>query len=264
LLVIKQRSDKLGIYNTQYESYYSKFTGNKRGYNPYAGNIRGNNRVGKSKLNGSYFAKRFLRELIGVFFMLMLVLMCKAIVTPQTMAAYQYSKNIVNTNYDYTYLVDKIKSINITSINDLQGKLQDFIETLKIRISGGETIKDKVKNNFILPVNGEVMLDDGKNGVNIAAFEGSKVIAAYDGTVKEVGEKRELGKYILIDHGNGIESKYSYLSEIDAKKDNEVKKGDLIGKSGDSHKSTSPSLHFDLYYMGESLSPIEYMDFKVN
>lgn len=254
----------MGSYNSQYESYYSKFSGNKRGYNPYAANLRGYNRSGNRKFDSNYFARRFLRELIGVFIMLMLVLMCKAIVTPQTVAVYEYSKNIVNTSYDYTYLLNKIKSVDITNINNLQLKLQESIENLKVKISGGITIKDKVKTNFIVPLNGEIAVDDGENGVDISALEGSKVIAVYDGTVKDVGEKQELGKYVLIDHGDGIESRYSYLNEIGVKKDNIVKKGDMLGKSGDSHKSANPSLHFDLYYMGEGLSPTEYINFIKN
>jgi murein DD-endopeptidase MepM/ murein hydrolase activator NlpD len=254
----------VGNYNSQYESYYSKFSGNRRGYNPYAANYHSNSRSGTRKLDGNYLIKRLLRELIGVFIMFMSVFVCKTIVTPQTTAVYNYSKSIVNTNYDYTYLLSKIKSINISNIDDLQQRIQESIETLKVRVSGGQTIKEKTKSNFIAPVSGEVILDDGKNGIEIAAQEGSKVVVVCDGTIKEAGENQELGKYILIDHGDGIESRYCYLSSIEVKQGSQVKKGDIAGKSGNSHKTANPSLHFDLYYMGETVSPTEYIDFKSN
>jgi murein DD-endopeptidase MepM/ murein hydrolase activator NlpD len=252
----------VGDYNSQYESYYSKFGANKRSYNPYSGYSYGNNRTQKEKLNLNYFVKRFLRELIGVFCLLILILICKAVVTPQTTAVYKYSKNVVNSNYDYTYIISTIKSFNISNVDDMQKKLQDIIETLKVNIGGGVKINEKVKSNYIPPVKGEIVLNDGKNGIDIAVAAGSEVKAVYDGNVKEASESLDKGKYVLIDHGSGIESVYSYLSEISVKKNTSIKKGDSLGKTGNLKKSAEPGLHFDLIYMGETIKPVEYINFN--
>lgn len=63
----------------------------------------------------------------------------------------------------------------------------------------------------------------------------------------------------MIDHGEGIETKYGHLNLLSVKKGIEVKKGEVIGKSGNTGKSTGPHLHFELLYMGESKNPEDYI-----
>lgn len=263
----------MGNYNSQYESYYSKFTGNKRNNNPYSNYLYRNNASSSNKVSGNYFTRRLLRELIGVFCLLFLVLVCKVIVTPQTQAVYNYSKNIVDNNYDYTYLIETVKSINISDMKNINEKVQDSIEALKVKITGGQTIKDQVKENFIYPIDGEITSAYGERndpitgeksyheGVDINAPEGSNVKAAFDGSIKESGENETLGKYILVNHGSGIESRYAHLSSILVEQSNNIKKGEVIGKSGNTGKSTAPHLHFELLYMGQSKNPVEYINF---
>jgi hypothetical protein len=156
----------LGIYNSQYESYYSKFSGNRKNYNAYASNAYVNNRRDAGKINLDYFMKRLLRELIGVFIMLIIVLLCKAVVTPQTTSVYSYCKVMVNKNYDYTYLLTNINKINLYNIKDYEEKVKEYIDELKAKVSNGDMEKESVKNNFISPstIKGEVVLVDSEDG----------------------------------------------------------------------------------------------------
>jgi murein DD-endopeptidase MepM/ murein hydrolase activator NlpD len=252
----------VGIYNSQYESYYSKFSGNRKNYNPYASNFQGKNRSEVGKINLDYFMKRLLRELIGVFIMLLIVFICKSVVTPQTTTVYGYCKVMVNKNYDYTYLLSNIKYLKFSNIKDYEERIENYIDELKAKVNGGDTVKEKVKKNFISPIKGEVVLNESKDGIDIEAKAGTEVVAASDGIIKEVNESQQLGKYILIDHGSGIESRYSYLNSTEVKSGSEIKKGELIGKSGTSFKTADSALHFELIYMGESINPKEYMNFN--
>ena len=54
------------------------------------------------------------------------------------------------------------------------------------------------------------------------------------------------GKYIIINHGNGIKTLYAHLDEINSRKGQYVEQGEIIGFSGTSGNSTGPHLHFEL------------------
>lgn len=213
--------------------------------------------------------KRIVRDLIGVLVLFIFITGCKLIVTPQTKMVYSYSKEVINENYDYGAIKEKIKSVNF---NELQGKLMNIIEQIRSKVTGKESSTTRIKNEFILPVNGvetsaygyrEDPITKEKKfhaGVDIDAKENTDVLASYDGKIKECGEDGQLGNYILIDHGEGIETKYGHLNKILVKKEDAVKKSQVIAKSGNTGKSTGPHLHFELLYMGENEDPNQYFN----
>lgn len=86
-----------------------------------------------------------------------------------------------------------------------------------------------------------------------AIAEGKVVFAGYNGLS---------GNYILIDHGLGIYSGYAHCSKIFVKKDDIVKKGDLIALSGSSGYATGDHLHFSLIINGICVNPLEWFDEK--
>ena len=96
-------------------------------------------------------------------------------------------------------------------------------------------------------------------GVDYTIPVGSRVFATADGKVKEVKtSKTTSGRYIIIDHGGGYETQYSHLSRIDVKKGNKVKRGDIIGLTGNSGLSLSPHLHYEVRFNGMRVDPIHY------
>lgn len=79
------------------------------------------------------------------------------------------------------------------------------------------------------------------------------VFAAASGKVEKGAESTEsptLGKVVIIDHGDGVKTKYAHLNSVIVSKDDKVQKGALIGKSGDSGRpggeKKKPHLHFEL------------------
>lgn len=96
-------------------------------------------------------------------------------------------------------------------------------------------------------------------GVDYTVPVGSRVFATADGKVKEVKtSKTTSGRYIIIDHGGGYETQYSHLSRIDVKKGSKVKRGDIIGLTGNSGLSLSPHLHYEVRFNGMRVDPIHY------
>jgi murein DD-endopeptidase MepM/ murein hydrolase activator NlpD len=253
----------MGSYNSQYESYYSTLI-NKRKNN--GGYRNGGYRSNSFKLDGNFFFKRLIRDLIGVFILFVFVITCKFIITPQTEAAYKYSKEVLNKSYDYTVILNSIKNFDIM---DVEEKTMDWMENIKVKLTGGQTLKDKLKDSFILPAEGAIIdtttsEKKGNGGIDIDVKEGTEVVCSYEGKVKDFGEDIQLGKYIVINHGEGIETKYAHLSEILVKQEAAIKKGDIIAKSGCTGDTTTPSLHFELLYMGENKDPQDYLSFAKN
>jgi murein DD-endopeptidase MepM/ murein hydrolase activator NlpD len=93
------------------------------------------------------------------------------------------------------------------------------------------------------------------NGLDISAPVGTPVYAADDGIVMQVDnndknswQKYQYGKYVLIKHQNGLATLYAHLSKWVVSKGQEVKRGQLIGYSGNTGYSTGPHLHFGVYW----------------
>ncbi|EKS4343176.1 peptidase M23 [Clostridium sporogenes] len=255
------------MYNSQYEEYYNSLKNRK------TTNLKNNNYMygqwnnRKESSNMKFFQKRIIRDLIGVFLLLIFVLGLKAFSNPKTQMVYNYSKKIVNENYDYKKVINKAKNLDANLVED---KILKYIDTFKSKVTGEKTVEGLISDDFVLPVSGKLTSKYGERedpvnkkkafhkGIDIDAKENTEVLASFSGTVKECGEDKELGKYILLDHGQGIETKYGHLNKIKVKKGEEVKKGKTIGESGSTGKSTGAHLHFEIIYMGENKNPQDY------
>lgn len=96
-------------------------------------------------------------------------------------------------------------------------------------------------------------------GVDYTVPVGSRVFATADGTIKEVKTKKTTsGRTIVINHGSGYETQYSHLSRIDVKKGQKVRRGDIIGLTGNSGLSLAPHLHYEVRFNGMRVDPIHY------
>lgn len=93
-------------------------------------------------------------------------------------------------------------------------------------------------------------------GVDYKYNEVFDIVSILDGTVIEVTENEILGKTIKIRHNNDLISTYQSLGEVSVKKDDNVLRGQIIGKSGtcDLYNKDS-NLHFEMSYQGKNIDP---------
>ncbi len=102
-------------------------------------------------------------------------------------------------------------------------------------------------------------------GVDYAIPEGRRVFATANGTIKNYSLSSSIsGKSVTIDHGNGYETYYAHLEKIDIPRSRYVRRGDIIGMSGNTGLSLSPHLHYEVRYNGEKIDPIEYFFMELN
>lgn len=90
---------------------------------------------------------------------------------------------------------------------------------------------------------------------------GTRVYATGDGKVIESGyNSGGFGNYVVIDHGTGLQSTYGHLSKILVPAGLNVKRGDLLGLSGNSGTSTGPHLHYQIEKFGQHVNPINFFN----
>jgi murein DD-endopeptidase MepM/ murein hydrolase activator NlpD len=96
-------------------------------------------------------------------------------------------------------------------------------------------------------------------GLDFSAPVGTKVYTTGDGTVAEVDKSRGgYGNTIIIDHGYGYQTQYSHLSKFNVVTGQKVKRGEVIGFIGNSGKSTSPHLHYEIHKNNKAINPIYF------
>ena len=96
-------------------------------------------------------------------------------------------------------------------------------------------------------------------GLDFSVKKGTPIYATADGEVVIIKSSfGGLGKHIYLDHGNGYRTVYAHLNKFNVKKGQKVKRGELIAYSGNTGRSTSPHLHYEVHKNGEKLNPINF------
>jgi murein DD-endopeptidase MepM/ murein hydrolase activator NlpD len=116
---------------------------------------------------------------------------------------------------------------------------------------------------FARPHDGEVLLGwrrrpdgGGHDGIDFAVASGDMVRAAAGGTVLVADEDAaRFGRLVVIDHGNGWQSRYGHLSRITVAKGETVTAGERIGLGGQAGDAERPELHFEIRHGGQPVDP---------
>jgi murein DD-endopeptidase MepM/ murein hydrolase activator NlpD len=121
--------------------------------------------------------------------------------------------------------------------------------------------------NFRWPVRGRIISGFGdkangqnNDGINIAAPEGTPFKAAEDGVVAYAGnELKGFGNLVLVRHSNGYVTAYAHASEVSVKRGDTVRRGQVIGKTGQTGSVGSPQLHFEVRKGSTPVDPMSYL-----
>ena len=102
-------------------------------------------------------------------------------------------------------------------------------------------------------------------GLDFAMKIGNPVYATGDGVVESVKfEFFGYGNSITIKHGFGYETIYAHLNSVKVIEGMKVKRGDCIGESGKSGRSSGPHLHYEVVYKGRKVNPANYLDMSMS
>ena len=100
-------------------------------------------------------------------------------------------------------------------------------------------------------------------GIDISAPRGTDLYATADGRVVNVTTRYKpnhgYGKQITIDHGNGYRTHYAHLQKVLVKKGEWIRRYTVIGKVGDTGRSTAPHLHYEVLTHGKRVDPRNFI-----
>jgi murein DD-endopeptidase MepM/ murein hydrolase activator NlpD len=97
-------------------------------------------------------------------------------------------------------------------------------------------------------------------GVDISAGIGTPVHAAADGIVYSAEYAGGgYGKMVVVDHGNGLRTRYAHLSSFEVVPGQEIRRGEIVGRSGNTGRVTAPHLHFEVRIGGSAVNPYPYL-----
>jgi murein DD-endopeptidase MepM/ murein hydrolase activator NlpD len=121
---------------------------------------------------------------------------------------------------------------------------------------------------FRWPVRGRIIASFGpktsggqNDGINVAVPEGTPIKASEDGVVAYAGnELKTYGNLVLVRHSNGYVTAYAHASEILVKRDDPIKRGQVIAKSGQSGSVSAPQLHFEIRKGSSPVDPLPLLE----
>jgi murein DD-endopeptidase MepM/ murein hydrolase activator NlpD len=121
--------------------------------------------------------------------------------------------------------------------------------------------------SFRWPVNGRVITAFGpkpsgqqNDGINVSVPEGTPIKAAEDGVVAYAGnELKTYGNLVLVRHSNGYVTAYAHASEILVKRDDPIKRGQIIAKAGQTGNVAAPQLHFEIRKGSTPVDPAPFL-----
>ncbi|MBO0751809.1 MAG: M23 family metallopeptidase, partial [Bradyrhizobiaceae bacterium] len=115
--------------------------------------------------------------------------------------------------------------------------------------------RGRIVNNYGARVNGAT-----NDGIDLAVPEGTPVRSADDGVVAYAGnELKGYGNLVLVRHANGYVTAYANGSELLVKRNDQVHKGQVVMKSGQTGNAAAPQLHFEIRKNSAPVDPTQYL-----
>ncbi len=201
---------------------------------------------------------------------------------------YRSILNLGKFNYtEYDIPIEEYESFNYFAYPEIIVPVYKKLDTLNYLISKEESSYYELEKEtqlwlhkiehlpYITPVNIVIERGDGimlrekhpilgrpawHHGQDFSTPMGTPVYATGAGKVIYVGVDKGLGNFVKIDHGYGYQTIYGHLSEFKVKRNQEVKRGDLIALSGNTGYSTGPHLHYEIHLYGKYQNPLHFFE----
>ncbi|RAZ48396.1 M23 family metallopeptidase [Campylobacter hyointestinalis] len=183
-------------------------------------------------------------------------------------------KKIAASNEEFSAIEDKI-----ALLEDQLGLNTDNNITMETRLENLILTSSQQQLMFSMIPNGEVIKSNGISagfgwrshpilnkkefhpGIDLRADIGTPIYAPADGVIEFAGYNNSgFGYLVIIEHNFGFKTRFAHMSRKDVVKEGDfVKKGDLIGYSGNTGLSTGPHLHYEIRFIQRPLDPINFI-----
>ncbi|MCG9678348.1 M23 family metallopeptidase [Vibrio sp. Isolate24] len=178
---------------------------------------------------------------------------------------------------DLAYVTDKLRDIeSALALSNESLDLRDRVDSAALStavrhqmmqlIPNGRPVKSGyLSSHYGRRVHPVTKMKTMHHGIDYAVNAGTPIYAPADGII-EVARKsnKGSGNFLKLAHSFGFTSSYSHLSAFKVQRGDYVKKGDLIGLSGNSGLSTGYHLHYEVRLVGRSLDPLPFTKWEMN
>lgn len=96
-------------------------------------------------------------------------------------------------------------------------------------------------------------------GIDIPGPVGTPIYATADGMIGRAQWVSGYGKYVEINHGNAVQTRYGHLSAMNVTPGQRIRKGDILGYMGSTGRSTGSHLHYEVRIAGEAINPVAFL-----
>lgn len=162
----------------------------------------------------------------------------------------KYDREVVS---QITYNNDKYIGSRKVSTKFLRSSLNE------VQGNGLFYLNNPSKSNVITSQFGLRWGGEKHHGIDIAGNIGDPIFAAESGFASLVSYNSIYGNYMKLDHGKGVETLYGHCDVMFIKEGEKVTKGQIIGKIGNTGRSTGPHLHFEVRVNGKADNPLNYV-----
>ncbi len=171
-----------------------------------------------------------------------------------------------------------VSAAAIMTVNNLKEKhilppgVELFIPGAKpVRLTGEMSVRYGLRGIFGSPLPGRITSTMGMRkhpvggfrgrhtGVDLAAAEGTRIAAAAAGVVTDAGEGEYIGKFVILSHKDSYTTIYGHCIQTLVRKGQQIKKGQVIARVGNTGRTTGPHLHFEIRKNGIPQDPLSYL-----
>ena len=177
------------------------------------------------------------------------------------------------------HVLDNLAPAVSKEISELHLDIERLSRQVNFELASYETIYDRVKSDInrirhipsIRPVSGGFLnssfgyrqdpIDNVRRfhqGQDITVPSGAPIFSPADGVVKRAYYIGGFGNHIKLEHSSGYSTTYAHLSKIFVRHGQKIKRGTIIGETGNTGRSTAPHLHYEVHYRGTPKNPLDY------
>jgi len=173
------------------------------------------------------------------------------------------SKDIMT---EATAKVDKLgrqlamQSQSLDEIRDMAADKEEMLNSIpSIRPIGKLSRRIKLYSGYGMRIHPIHKIKKMHYGIDFTAPKGTPIYATGNGRIHKVTKSRSgYGNRVMIDHGYGYKTLYAHMQDINVKRGQKVKKGDVIGTVGNTGSSTAPHLHYEVMNKKKKINPIHF------
>lgn len=199
----------------------------------------------------------------------LILMMTKIIFSQAVMEIYAYNyitqckvekssrENTIRLKSKQTKTTENKAKENITELSNANDKTQNTQESESSAFSFIKPVKGGITSSYFGDC---VDRANAHKGHDWAVPSGTSVKASEKGVVKMAYYSDSYGYNVLIWHSDTLETRYAHMSELYVKQGDRVKRGQILGLSGNTGDSTGPHLHFEVIKNGIRINPLRILN----